>query len=210
MEPSIVIVALAGLLAGLCAGYLLLYKRHINKVLHEPSRRHRKLPPPWGVLLAVVLVAGVAAVILPGPTVTARQIEADIRQSRQIDEGWEVEVSMDDSIAAAIAWDREGEDYKFAIYRNDSRWTDYVFRHGGKSVSVELGLRVFRYGDSMALISMNVPGIRAVETDGGVRYELDHRTPFALVIPQGDFRVYDHNGVLIDLQQLPWYEETGG
>ena len=39
-----------------CIGYLLIYKKHINKVLIEPDKKHIKLVPPYKVLLVLIIV----------------------------------------------------------------------------------------------------------------------------------------------------------
>ena len=199
-----------------CIGYLLIYKKHINKVLIEPDKKHIKLVPPYKVLLVLIIVFAIvvtsfAVTLIPNTEhlSTVNDIEEDVRSFQKISDDWNIEIAMNERIAAVIAYDNQESEHTFSIYENkDSTKTNYVFRYGGKSTSIERGIRVFRFEGTTALISMNILHIAAIECHDGERYEVDPNTPFVLVIPSGGFDVYDENGNLIDITQAGWYELT--
>ena len=199
-----------------CIGYLLIYKKHINKVLIEPDKKHIKLVPPYKVLLVLIIVFAIvgtsfAVTIIPNTEhlSTVNDIEEDVRSFQKISDDWNIEIAMNDRIAAVIAYDNQESEHTFSIYENKGNTkTNYVFRYGGKSTSIERGIRVFRFEGTTALISMNILHIAAIECHYGERYEVDPNTPFVLVIPSGGFDVYDENGNLIDITQAGWYELT--
>ena len=199
-----------------CIGYLLIYKKHINKVLIEPDKKHIKLVPPYKVLLVLIIVFAIvvtsfAVTLIPNTEhlSTVNDIEEDVRSFQKISDDWNIEIAMNERIAAVIAYDNQESEHTFSIYENkDSTKTNYVFRYGGKSTSIERGIRVFKFEGTTALISMNILHIAAIECHDGERYEIDPNTPFVLVIPSGGFDVYDENGNLIDITQAGWYELT--
>ena len=199
-----------------CIGYLLIYKKHINKVLIEPDKKHIKLVPPYKVLLVLIIVFAIvvtsfAVTLIPNTEhlSTVNDIEEDVRSFQKISDDWNIEIAMNERIAAVIAYDNQESEHTFSIYENKgSTKTNYVFRYGGKSTSIERGIRVFRFEGTTALISMNILHIAAVECHDGERYEIDPNNPFVLVIPSGGFDVYDENGKLIDITQSDWYELT--
>lgn len=187
-----------------CIGYLLIYKKHINKVLIEPDKKHIKLVPPYKVLLVLIIVFAIvvtsfAVTLIPNTEhlSTVNDIEEDVRSFQKISDDWNIEIAMNERIAAVIAYDNQESEHTFSIYENKgSTKTNYVFRYGGKSTSIERGIRVFRFEGTTALISMNILHIAAIECHDGERYEVDPNTPFVLVIPSGGFDVYDENGKL--------------
>ena len=199
-----------------CIGYLLIYKKHINKVLIEPDKKHIKLVPPYKVLLVLIIVFAIvvtsfAVTLIPNTEhlSTVNDIEEDVRSFQKISDDWNIDIAMNERIAAVIAYDNQESEHTFSIYENKgSTKTNYVFRYGGKSTSIERGIRVFRFEGTTALISMNILHIAAIECHDGERYEVDPNTPFVLVIPSGGFDVYDENGNLIDITQVGWYELT--
>ena len=199
-----------------CIGYLLIYKKHINKVLIEPDKKHIKLVPPYKVLLVLIIVFAIvvtsfAVTLIPNTEhlSTVNDIEEDVRSFQKISDDWNIEIAMNERIAAVIAYDNQESEHTFSIYENKgSTKTNYVFRYGGKSTSIERGIRVFKFEGTTALISMNILHIAAVECHDGERYEIDPNNPFVLVIPSGGFDVYDENGKLIDITQVDWYEQT--
>ena len=199
-----------------CIGYLLIYKKHINKVLIEPDKKHIKLVPPYKVLLVLIIVFAIvvtsfAVTLIPNTEhlSTVNDIEEDVRSFQKISDDWNIEIAMNVRIAAVIAYDNQESEHTFSIYENKgSTKTNYVFRYGGKSTSIERGIRVFKFEGTTALISMNILHIAAVECHDGERYEIDPNNPFVLVIPSGGFDVYDENGKLIDITQADWYELT--
>ena len=199
-----------------CVGYLFVYKKHINKALIEPDKKHIKLVPPYKVLLVLVILLAVvgtsyAITIIPNMErlSTVNDIEDDVRSFQKISDDWNVEIAMNDRIAAVIAYDNQEGKHTFSIYENKgNKNANYMFRYGGKSTSIERGIRVFKFEGTTALISMNALRIAAIECHDGNRYEVDPNTPFVLVIPSGGFDVYDENGKLIDITQVDWYEQT--
>ena len=98
---------------------------------------------------------------------------------------------------------------KLSIYKSDGNAnTNYVFRYGGKFTSIGRSVRVFKFEGTTALVSMNALHTAAIECYDGERYEIDPSMPFALVIPNGSYDVYDNSGKLINLTQGWWYELT--
>ena len=210
-----ILLAAAGvLLAG--AGYFLLYRWNVNRALAAPDRRRLRLPAPCRVLAALaaaLVLASLALVIaqLSGPArlTDAGGIERDVRQSQNVGSDWTVEIGLDGRAAAVLAYDPRKEEHVFSVYVNDGGTRpDYVFRYGGKSTSIQRGIRAFELEGATALISMNALGIAAVESHGGARYEVAPDRPFAIVIPGGGYDLYDSAGDLIDPARSGWFERT--
>ena len=128
-----------------CIGYLLIYKKHINKVLIEPDKKHIKLVPPYKVLLVLIIVFAIvvtsfAVTLIPNTEhlSTVNDIEEDVRSFQKISDDWNIEIAMNERIAAVIAYDNQESEHTFSIYENKgSTKTNYVFRYGGKSTSIE-------------------------------------------------------------------------
>ncbi len=215
MEITLVLLTLFAALCFLfviCAVYLWIYKRHINKALAQPEKKHLRMVPPYRVLIALLLLMAIigtsfAVSALPSlrQTNTAEEIEKEVRQT--LDDNWNVEIAMGDHIAAVIAFHLSTGEHTFSIYQSRGAGSDYVFRYGGKSTAVERSVRVFQLEDTAAILSMNALHIAAIEC-GTARYAVDPDMPFALVIPSGSFRAYDQDGALLDLSQSQWYEVT--
>lgn len=200
----------------ICAIYFFIYKHHINKVLVEPQKKHIKMIPPYMILVALIIVfavLGTSFIITNLPSLdrisTVSDIEENVRSIKEISGDWIVEIAMNDRVAAVIAYDDQRNKHIFSIYKSDSKAnTNYVFRYGGKSTSIEHCVRVFKFESTTALVSMNALHIATIECHDGERYEIDPNMPFVLVIPSGGFDVYDNSGKLIDLTQDWWYELT--
>lgn len=199
----------------ICTLYFFIYKRHINKILVEPEKKHLKLIPPYKVLLVLLIIlaiTGTSFVVTILPNMerlsTVSDIERDVRDDQKIAQDWNIEIAMDSKLAVVIAFDNQNSDHTFAIYENSSGNSNanFVFRYGGKSTSIERSVRVFTFENTIALVSMNTLHIAAIECHDGERYEVDANSPFAIVIPSGGFDVYDNNGKLISLAQDEWYE----
>lgn len=207
-------IALFLLVAG--AFYFYLYKRNINKALTPKNATHIRMVPPYKVMTGIlVLLIMIAFVLVFGKwqpfdnLTTASEIEEHIRESQDIGDDWNIEIEMTDTIAAVLAYNADMSDYEFAIYENTNQSTaDYKFRHGGRSTSIERSVRVFKYSDAIAFISMNALHIAKIECHDGPSYEIDSNAPFVRVIQCGGFDVYAEDGSSIDLEQVSWYELT--
>lgn len=219
MDISFIFLSLLAVLCVLsliCAVYFFLYKRHINKAFAAPETKHMKLVPPYKILVALVLVfiiVGVCFAITMLPSMkrlsTVSDIEKDIRNSQSIRDDWKIEVALNDRIAAVLAYDAQSSEHAFSIYENDDpARTNYVFRYGGKSTSIERSIRVFEFEGATAFLSMNALHIAAIVCHDGTRYVVDPNMPFVLVMPSNGFDVYDQSGNLLDLTQVAWYERT--
>ena len=219
MDISYILLMLfagAFVLLAVCTIYFFVYKHHINKVLVEPQKKHMKMIPPYKIMLALILVVaviGTSFIITIMPKLdrisTATEIETDVRNFQKIGSDWDIEIAMNEYFAAVIAYDSTKGDHTFAIYKNDGKvGTNYVFRYGGKSTSIERSVRVFKFEGATAFVSMNALHIAAIECHDGERYEIDPNMPFALIIPNGGYDIYDNNGNLVDLTQDRWYELT--
>ena len=219
MDISYVLLMLlagAAVLIVICIIYFFIYKRHINKILIEPQKKHIRMIPPYMILFALIIVfvvLGTSFIITILPSLdrisTVSDIEENVRSIQGISSDWNVEVAMNDRVAGVIAYDDQRSEHIFSIYKSDSKTNkNYVFRYGGKSTSIERSVRVFKFEGITALVSMNALHIAAIECHDGEQYEIDPNMPFVLIIPSGGFDVYDNSGKLIDLTQDSWYELT--
>ena len=196
--------------------YFHLYKRNINKALTEKNKPHIRMIAPYkimtGIVVLLIIIAGVLIFVKWQPLdnlSTASDIEEHAREYQDIGDDWDIEIDLSDTLAAVLAYNDDMSDHTFAIYENANRiGTDYVFRHGGSTTSVERSVRVFKYDGAIALVSMNALHISRIECHDGASYEIDPNAPFVLVIPIGGFDVYGADGNLIDLEQDWWYELT--
>lgn len=212
----LIILAVAVLPAFAIFIYFQIYKRNINKALSAKDSIRRRMVPPYKVVTVLSIVAVVAVVIAGIATAsnfnriaTAHDIEQAARKSQAIDKEWNVEVAMVDNFATVLSYNDDMSDHSFAIYRNrNGVHTNYVFWQGGNSTSIERSVRVFKYDDALALLSMNELHIAKIECHNGETYALNPDSPFVLIIPSSGFDVYDKNGNLIDLEQSWWYEVT--
>lgn len=199
-----------------CAIYFFVYKRHINKVLVEPQKKHKKMIPPHIVLLALTIAFAVICISFIATIQTrlnristVSDIKKDALSFQGISNDWDIDITMNDSIAAVIAYNEQKDEHAFSIYENEGKGkTNYVFRYGGKSTSIERSVRIFKFESTTVFISMNALHIAAIDCHDGERYEIDPNMPFALVVPSGSFDIIDSNGNSIDLSQDLWYELT--
>lgn len=206
----------AFVLLAICTIYFFIYKHHINRILVEPQKKHMKMIPPYKILFALIVVfavIGTSSIITILPNFdrisTVSEIEEDVRSFQGISNDWDIEIALNDRVAAVIAYDEQMEEHTFSVYENDGKEKiNYVFRYGGKSTSIERSVRVFKFEGATAFISMNDLHIAAIECHDGERYEIDPNMPFVVVIPNGGFNIYDSNGNSIDLTQDEWYELT--
>lgn len=210
---AFIIVVIMVLLTIISIGYFLLYTSNINKALVTNGRKHLHMIPPYKVVIALIImfiigIAVLAVIYLPGMSriTTVQDIEEHLREFQAVNDEWNVEVAMSDNYAAVIAYDDEQTDHAFAVYRNDNTFTDYVFRYGGHTTSVERSVSIYKFDGTLVLISMNSLHIEKIECHDGDTYETDPNRPFALILPSGGFDVYDNEGNLIDLEQDWWYE----
>lgn len=196
--------------------YFQIYKRNINRALAENGSKHIRMAPPFKVVSVLVIVFAVCVTsicitLIPyfdGIT-TARDIEEVTRQHNAVEADWNIEVAMNDSLAAVLAYDMDLSDHTFAIYKNESElFPNYVFRYGGNTTSIERAVRVFRYGGTLALVSMNALHIAKIECHDGDTFEIDPDLPFVLILPNGGYDVYDSDGNLINLAEASYYEIT--
>lgn len=211
---AFIIIAIMVLLTIVAVGYFLLYSSNINKALVTKGRKHLHMIPFYKVVIVLIILfmigaAVLAAIYFPGMSriATAHDIEEHMREFQAVNDEWNVEVAMSDDYAAAIAYDGEQSDHTFAIYRNaNETFTDFAFRVGGHTVSVEKSVSVYKFEDTLVLVSMNALHIAKIERHDGDVYEFDPNRPFVIVMPSGGFDVYGDDGILIDLEQDWWYE----
>ena len=211
---AFIIVAVMVVFSLIAIGYFLLYTNIINKALVTKGRKHLHMIPPHKVVIALIIVfiigaAVLGAIYLPGMSriTSAHDIEEHLREFQVVNEEWNVEVTMSDSYAAVIAYDDEQTDHAFAIYKNTNEtFTNYAFRYGGSTTSVERSVSVYKFDGTLVLVSMNALQIAKIACHDGDTYELDPNRPFVLIMLSGGFDVYDNEGNLIDLEQDWWYE----
>lgn len=209
------IIAIVVILTVIAVGYFLLYTRMINKALVGKGRKHLHMIAPYKVVIAFVIVLAVGAAALGGVyrsnmsrITSAHDIEESFRAFQAANAEWNVEVAMSNNIAAVIAYDQEQTDHTFAVYTNENDiFTNYVYRAGGHTTSVERSVLVYKSEGAFILISMNALHIAKIECHDGDPYEIDPNHPFVLIVPGGGFDVYDSNGSLIELEQDWWYGE---
>ena len=104
----------------ICAIYFFIYKHHINKVLVKPQKKHIRMIPPYTILVALIIVfaaLGTFFIITILPSLhrisTVSDIEKAVRGSQRINSDWNVEVAMNDRVAAAIAYNDKIRDHSF-------------------------------------------------------------------------------------------------
>lgn len=161
---SVLLMLLVGavVLPVICAIYFFIYKHHINKVLVEPQKKHIRMIAPYMILVALIIVFAVLGTffiitILPSldRISTVSDIEENVRSFQGISSDWNVEVAMNDRVAAVIAYDDQRSEPIFSIYKSDGNTnTNYVFRYGGKSISIERSVRVFKFEGTTVLMFM--------------------------------------------------------
>lgn len=198
------------------AAYLKIYKRNINKALTENSKRHIRMIPPYkvlNVLIALLAVVALAFAMTIIPSLnrisTADEIERETRRFQAINDEWNMEISLNDNLAVVLSYDDDMSEHAFSVYKNTGNVVpNYKFSYGGESTSIERSVRVFKYDNTLALLSMNMLHIAKIECHDGITCEIDPNSPFALIIPSGGFDVYDSTGNIIDLAQDWWYEIT--
>lgn len=196
--------------------YLSVYQRKINRVLATGERMRRPMAAPGKVLLVLLILLAVVLAVLSfvlAPSGAPVQSAKDIEQyalKRAREDGMEVEMAATDGLMAVLYYNEDRSDHKFEIYENRGTViTDYSFDHGGSSVSIERGMRMFRYENGeMVLFSMNGPAIAKIVCRDGTAYVIDPESPFVLIVPSGGVDFYDEDGVQMDVGQDWWYEVT--
>ena len=211
---SMVIILAA---ATACVIYLLIYKKHINKILNHNSIKHRHLPAPYLIVgcLGLVCVIVLTTLISAGTGFISNKLkdENDIAEHAQefqkIDSDFTIEVDSASAMAGVLAYDADHHQPIFSIYLNENNNNpNYKFRIGGKSTAVEQCVRVFKYRDEITIISMNNDHIAKIECHDVNSFDLDPNQPFVLTIPNGTISFYNVDGEEIDIAQGEWYEET--
>ena len=69
-----------------CIGYLLIYKKHINKVLIEPDKKHIKLVPPYKVLLVLIIVFAIVGTSFAVTIIPNTEHLSTVNDSSQLSE----------------------------------------------------------------------------------------------------------------------------
>ena len=217
--PIFFILALAFilLLIAVVLVYLQIYKRHINRALQMDGTMTARMPAPYKVALGFVigflLVSLIISLVVKesGRITTPEQLIQDAHSVQTLAEDWNVDVSMDGSLAAILLYNEDGTDHTFKVYKDrGGNRTDYIFAHGGSSVSVECSVWGYKYAGMRALISMNEMGIARIVSHAGEEYIVDPEAPFALVLQDGGFDAFDSEGTKLDFSGEWWYEEIDG
>ncbi len=211
---AFIIIAIMAVMVLATIGYFLLYTSVINKALATKGRKHLHMMPPYKVVIASAVIFVIGTVVLGtfyllgiNRIVTAHDLEVNMRKYQAVNEEWNVEIAMSDDFAAVIAYDDNLTDHTFAVYKNaNDTFTDYEYRYGGHTTSVERSVSVYKFDGTLVLISMNALHISKIECHDGDCYEIDPARPFVLIVQSGGFDVFDNKGNLIDLEQDWWYE----
>ena len=163
-----------------------------------------------GVVLACALLVGI---LYANDDIgkTANSLEANIRQSQNILDNWNVDGSISDTMAAFISYPQDKTDHTFSVYVNRPGLSfGYFFRGGGDIVQVEDYIAEFVIDgyNERAFISMNAQNVVRLEIDDGnnIRIiDIDSDKPFAIVLPlnAGSICFYDTNGNVVDYLRHP-------
>lgn len=217
--PIFFIIALVfvALLLAVVLVYLQIYKRNINRALQTDGAAPVRMAAPYkvaiGFIIVFLLVAlTISLVMKEGSRInTPDELVRDAQSEETLEQGWDMEVAMDGSLAAVLLYNDDRTDHTFKVYKDKGgNRTNYVFVHGGSLTSVERSVWVYNYDGMRAMISMNEMGIAKIICHDGAEYAVDPDAPFALVLPSGGFDVYDASGEQIDLSDEWWYEEVDG
>ena len=138
-------------------------------------------------------------------------LEADIRSSQKIQDGWIVEGGVSDTMAAYISYPQDMNDHTFSVYVNRPGLSfGYFFRGGGKLSVVERGIVEFTVEgyQERAFISMNQQQVAKLELDNGnsiQAIDIDSSKPFAIILPvnAGAVRFYDAKGNIVEYMTNP-------
>lgn len=161
------------------------------------------------ILLGVVLVCTLFFVFLYGNGdigKTANSLKTDILSSQKISDGWIVDGSISDTMAAFISYPQDKTDHTYSIYVNRPGLSfGYFFRGGGDIVQVEdyIAEFVVEGYNERAFISMNTQNVVRLEIDDGNNIraiDVDSGKPFAIVLPlnAGSICFYDTNGNIVE------------
>ena len=143
--------------------------------------------------------------------IPAGKLKGDILSSQKIVEGWMVDGSISDTMAAFISYPQDKADHTYSVYVNRPGLSfGYFFRGGGNIAHVEKYIAEFTlegYGER-AFVSMNAQKVARLEIDNGsgVRtIEIDSGKPFALVLSvnAGSICFYDVNGAAVEYLNHP-------
>jgi hypothetical protein len=143
--------------------------------------------------------------------VASTNLEADIRSSQKVKDGWTVEGSVSDTMAAYISYPQNMSDHTFSVYVNRPGLSfGYFFRGGGSLSEVDKGIAEYTVEGykERAFISMNQQQVAQLEIDDGNSIQvidIDSNKPFAIVLPinAGIVTFYDVNGNTVEYWNNP-------
>lgn len=143
----------------------------------------------------VVAVLSITFVFNSDRMTNAKQLEQAARQSRNIGEDWEVQLSMTDDYAVMLFYSSDMSDHSYSVYRNTGLiFPDYTFIRGGSRTEIERGILTLGYGNSLILLSLNSDHVaKIVCHDAGI-YDINPESPFTVIVPQGGIEIFDKEG----------------
>ncbi len=131
--------------------------------------------------------------------VSQEKLEADARESQQINENWLVSKSVSDEIAVMLFYPETLDDHVFSVYsKSDDLSFGYFFKAGG-GIYTDDCVAEFCFNNTFAYCSMNKIEISEIEVFYHERSEIikiDSEKPFAFALPDGAItaRFYDLHG----------------
>jgi len=136
-------------------------------------------------------------------------LEADIRASQKIADGWVVDGNISDTMAAFISYPQDKTDHSFSVYVNRPGLSfGYFFRGGGDIVEVENYIAEYTVEgySERAFISLNAQKVERLKIDNGNGVqviEIDPQKPFAIVLPvnAGEITFYDEHENVVEYHQ---------
>lgn len=139
------------------------------------------------------------------------KLEEDIRSSQKIEDGWIVDGTISDAMAAYISYPEDKSDHTYSVYVNRPGLSfGYFFRGGGSISGVDkyiVEYTVEGYNER-AFLSMNNQKVERLEIDDGTSVQtidIDSNKPFAIILPvnAGNVIFFDIDGNEVDFEEHP-------
>lgn len=154
-------------------------------------------------LVVIVLLAFVIVWKADIIGVSESRIEQDARESQSIDSDWAVAQDMNEEMCAMLFYDEETKDCTYSIYlsHEEEYSSGYYYSQGGKDGYMAESVKAMIIEDrGIAVMSMNVDGVKEIVTDDGT-IQVDANKPFVILLPLdcGEIKMYDTAKELVTL-----------
>jgi hypothetical protein len=137
------------------------------------------------------------------------KLEEDIRSSQKIEDGWIVDGTISDAMAAYISYPEDKSDHTYSVYVNRPGLSfGYFFRGGGSISGVDKYIAEYTVEgcNERAFLSMNNQKVERLEIDDGTSVQtidIDSNKPFAIILPvnAGNVTFFDVDGNEVDFEK---------